>query len=144
LIVYFDTSALVPIVIEEDSSENCGRLWDLADRVVSSRLVYAEGRAALAQARRIGRLSDKLLREAVRNFEDLVDELDAVEVTAELVHRAGALAEKLGLRGYDAIHLASAEAVNDRDLVLATGDRALLQAARSLGLRVANLDNVEP
>jgi hypothetical protein len=76
----------------------------------------------------------------VRNFEDLVDELDAVEVAAELVRRAGALAEKLGLRGYDGIHLASAEAVNDRDLVVATGDRALLQAARALGLRVANLD----
>ena len=66
-----------------------------------------------------------------------------VEVTTELVRRAGALAESLGLRGYDAIHLASAEAVNDHDFVMATRDRALLQAARSLGLGVANLVDVE-
>ncbi len=143
MIVYFDTSALVPIVIEEQASGNCARLWDQADRVVSSRLVYAEGRAALAQAQRLDRLDDTSLRDAVHSLENLVDELDMVEVTTELVRRAGALAESLGLRGYDAIHLASAEAVNDHDFVMATRDRALLQAARSLGLGVANLVDVE-
>jgi len=47
--VYFDTSAIVPIVIEEPSSKVASRLWDEADRVVSSCLVYAEGRAASAR-----------------------------------------------------------------------------------------------
>jgi hypothetical protein len=144
LIVYFDTSALVPIVIEEEPSENCALLWDQADRVLSSRLLYAEGRAALAQARRMGRLNEASLRDAVRTFEDLVQQLDAVEVTAELVHRAGTLAEQMRLRGYDAIHLASAEAVSDPEVVVATVDRALHHAARSLGLGVANLIEAQP
>jgi predicted nucleic acid-binding protein len=131
LIVYFDTSALVPIVIEERSSTVCARLWDEADRVVSSRLASVEGRAALALAYRFGRLNDESLRAAVRTFESLIEEMDAVELTAGLGQRAGALAEKMGLRGYDAVHLASAEALRDRDLVLATGDQALIQAAQS-------------
>ena len=58
MIVYFDTSAILPIVIEEPSSAVASRLWDEADRVVSSRLVYAEGRAALAMARRMNRIDE--------------------------------------------------------------------------------------
>jgi hypothetical protein len=139
LIVYFDTSALVPIVIEEDTSITATRLWREADRVISSRLLCVEARAALAMARRIGRLNDKTLRRAVRGLEDLVAELDVVEVTADLACRAGTFAETFGLRGYNAIHLASAVLVNDQDLVLATGDRDLLQAVKNVGLGVANL-----
>ena len=56
--MYFDTSAVVPLVIEEPSSIVASRLWDEADRVVSSRLVYAEGRAALAMARRLDRIDE--------------------------------------------------------------------------------------
>ena len=115
------------------------RLWHEADRVISSRLVYVEARAALAMAQRIGRLDEEMLRLAVRGLEDLVAELDVVEVTADLVRQAGTIAEEFGLRGYDAIHLASAVLVNDQDLVLAAGDRGLLMAVRSLGLGVANL-----
>jgi predicted nucleic acid-binding protein len=48
-----------------------------------------------------------------------------------------ALAETFGLRGHDAAHLASAELLKDRDLVLAAGDKALIQAAKTLGIGVA-------
>jgi hypothetical protein len=36
-------------------------------------------------------------------------DLDLVEVGAAVVHRAGELAELLALRGYDPVHLGSAE-----------------------------------
>jgi hypothetical protein len=65
---------------------------------------------------------------------------DAVDLCVdELLLRAGVLAEEHGLRGYDSIHLASAELVNDRELVLAAGDRYLLEAGEALGLRVSKL-----
>lgn len=134
MIVYFDTSAVVPIVIDEPSSGVAARLWDEADRVVSSRLLYAEARAAFAMARRLGRIDVSGLRRAARAFEHLFDQLDVVEVTESLVRKAGSLAEQLELRGYDAVHLASAMLVAEAETVLATGDRALLTAARSLGL----------
>jgi uncharacterized protein len=139
LIVYFDTSAFVPIVVEEEASATAARLWSDADRVVSSRLLYAEARAALGMARRTGRLGGEQLREAVVTLEELVINLDVVEVTDILVRRAGTLAEDLRLRGYDAVHLASAEAITDADLVFASGDSALLEAATTLRLSVANL-----
>ena len=139
MIVYFNTSAILPIVIEEPSSAVASRLWDEADRVVSSRLVYAEGRAALAMARRMSRVDARQLRAAVRDFEALHDQLDIVEVTEGLVRGAGALAEQFALRGYDAFHLASARLVNDREMVLAAGDQSLLCAARAVGIATANL-----
>jgi uncharacterized protein len=141
LIVYFDTSAIVPIVIEEPSSPAASRLWDVADRVVSSRLIYAEGRAALAMARRVERVSERQLRTAVEDFELLHQQLDIVEVTESLVREAGALAEQFALRGYDAVHLASAQLVHDPDMVLAAGDTDLLGAARALGIAVAILQS---
>jgi predicted nucleic acid-binding protein len=139
VIVYFDTSAILPIVIEEPSSAVASRLWDEADRVVSSRLVYAEGRAALALARRMNRVDEGQLRAAVEDFEALHDQLDMVEITEGLVRGAGALAEQFDLRGYDAVHLASARLVNDREVVLAAGAQSLLGAARAVGLATANL-----
>jgi predicted nucleic acid-binding protein len=139
LIVYFDTSAIVPILVEEPSSTVASRLWDEADRAVSSRLVYAEGRAALGMARRLDRLDASGLREAVRAFDDLYEQLDLVEVNERLVREAGALAERFGLRGYDAVHLASAWSVADAQTVLATGDGALCAAARAMGMATAEL-----
>jgi predicted nucleic acid-binding protein len=139
LIVYFDTSALLPIVIDEPTSTTASRLWDDADRVVSSRLVYAEGRAALAMAHRLGRFDQRQLRTAVEDFEDVHVQLDLVEVTDDLVREAGALAEQFGLRGYDAVHLASARMLEDPELVLAAGDRSLLEAAAAAGIATADL-----
>jgi hypothetical protein len=139
LIVYFDTSAIVPIIIEEPSSLAASRLWDEADRVVSSRLVYAEGRAALAMARRLDRVDDYELRTAVHAFESLYQQLDIVEVTENLVRDAGSLAEQFALRGYDAVHLASAQLVHDSDMVIAAGDQNLIKAAQALGIATSNL-----
>jgi predicted nucleic acid-binding protein len=141
LIVYFDTSAVVPIIIEEPTSSIASRLWDEADRVVSSRLVYAEGRAALAMARRMDRVDDDELRVAVEDFEAVHQQLDIVEVTESLVRDAGSLAEQFALRGYDAVHLASAQLVHDPDIVFAAGDKNLLKAAQALGLATSNLQS---
>jgi predicted nucleic acid-binding protein len=139
LILYFDTSAIVPIVIEDPSSTVASRLWDEAERVVSSRLLYAEGRAALAMARRLGRIDERELRAAVDIFESVHDQLDLVEVTEGLIREAGGLAEQLGLRGNGAVHLASARLIDDAEMVLAAADHSLLVAARAIGLATADL-----
>jgi uncharacterized protein len=139
LIVYFDTSAIVPIVVEEPASRPASRLWDDADRLVSSRLSYVETRAALAMARRLHRIADSALQEAVEAFEAVYLQLDIVEVTEQLVREAGEMAQRFGLRGYDAVHLASAQTVADPNLVLAAGDANLLSAARALRMATADV-----
>jgi uncharacterized protein len=137
VIAYFDTSSIVPLLIEEPGSETAGRLWDEADRLVSIRLVYTEGHAALAQASRGRRLDPRHLRRAVTELLDLYEQLDLVEITDALVRRAGSLAEIYALRGYDALHLAAVEFVRDNELVFVSGDANLSQAADDLGLHVA-------
>ena len=138
MIVYFDTSAFIPLIIDEPSSNSCERLWNEATRVVSVRLLHVEARAALARAHRLGRLSRGGLVSAVALLDGLSTQVDHVEVTDRLVRTSGALAEEQQLRGYDAVHLAAAQAVADADTVFVSGDQQLIAAASNLGLTVAS------
>ncbi len=107
--------------------------------MVSSRLVYAEGRAALAMARRLDRVGDDELRASVEDFDSLYQQLDIVEITEGLVRDAGSLAGQFALRAYDAVHLASAQLVHDLGMVLAAGDHNLVKAAQALGIATSNV-----
>jgi predicted nucleic acid-binding protein len=51
--------------------------------------------------------------------------------------RAGEIAEQQALRGYDAVHLATALSIEDPDIALVTWDRDLAQAALRAGRSVA-------
>ena len=139
MIAYFDTSAIVPLLVDEPSSERANLFWSKAERIVTSRLLYAEGRAALAMANRIGRISRSALYEAVGVLEQLYDQMDLVETSDAIVRRSGSLAEMHALRGYDAVHLASAETLAGADGVLVAGDGPLCFAATALGLAVGRL-----
>jgi predicted nucleic acid-binding protein len=139
VIAYFDTSAVVPLLVVEPGSTRAATLWDGADRVVSVRLIYPETRAALAQAERLGRLTAQQLRDLVAEFESLFEEIDLVEVDDVLARRAGELAEVRRLRGYDAVHLAAADRIRDPDVVVVAGDGALFTAAAAEGFLVAEL-----
>jgi predicted nucleic acid-binding protein len=139
VIAYFDTSAVVPLLIAESGSGRAASLWDGADRVVSVRLIYPETRAALAQAERLGRLTARQLRDAGTEFDSLFEEIDLIEVDDALARRAGELAEVRQLRGYDAVHLAAADRVHDPNVVVIAGHGALLGAAAAEGMAVAGL-----
>ncbi len=136
MIVYLDTSAVVPILIAEPSTEVCRRIWDDADRRLSSRLTYVEAAAALAMAERQGRISAEEYDDAWSNFVEIWPDVDVVDLTAELAATAAGLARTQTLRGYDAVHCASAVELNDPDLVAAAGDERLLAAWRSLSVAV--------
>jgi uncharacterized protein len=138
LIAYFDTSAVVPLLINEAGTERCEEQWSVADRVVSVRLVEVEARAALAQAVRLDRLTASQLRQATASLTTLLQRVDFVEVSPRLVARAGDLAENHALRAYDAVHLAAAVEIGDDDTVLVAGDQALLRAAAVVGLTTAS------
>jgi predicted nucleic acid-binding protein len=112
-------------------------LWGSSYSAASSILAYPEGRAALAAARRSGRLGEEEHRVALSAFEELVADLVTVGVDQQLAARAGAHAENLGLRGYDAVHLTTALELGDEEIVFVTWDRDLAQAADRVGLGVA-------
>jgi predicted nucleic acid-binding protein len=141
VIAYFDTAALVPLLIDEPASRICERLWDDADDVVSVRISYVEAAAAIAQARRVERLTRAQQRAAIALLDQTWDQLQIVDVDEPLVRRAGALADLHSLRGYDATHCAGAESINDADVVAASGDRQLLAAWRALGMNTLNVND---
>ncbi len=137
MIAYFDTSAIVPLLIAEIGTQTAGDIWDRADRLVSVRLAHVEARAALAQAARLRRISPQQLRSSVRELGDLFAQVDVIEADEDLIHEAGDLAENQELRAYDAVHLAAVRRAADVDLVVVAGDRALLAAAEALGISIA-------
>ncbi len=112
-------------------------LWDGAYPAASSILSYPEGRAALAAARRQGRLGDAEHAQALTVFEELQEDLITVGVDSSLARRAGQHAEDLGLRGYDAVHLTTALELGDEEVVLVTWDRDLARATERVGLGLA-------
>ena len=145
MIAYFDTSAFVPLVISEPSSDACRELWDLADDVGASRLLYVETAAALAQAHRLGRLTTRMHTSARTRLAQLWSEMSVVEVDEPLAERAADLAGSLGLRGNDAVHCASAElAVLGGDGVVACGDQQMLGALQALGLATFDPNSPAP
>ena len=115
-------------------------LWSSAHPAASSILAYPEDRAALATARRLDRVGEEEHREALAAFEEICADLVTVGVDREIAARAGGYAEDLGLRGYDAVHLATALELGDEEIVLVTWDRDLARAAERVGLGVAGLE----
>ena len=137
MIVYFDTSAFVPLLVTEPGTTTANELWAAADDVVTCRLLYVEAAAALARARRINRITDRHHRAALHSLDDLWSDFQVTELDEVVIRRAAELADRLALRGYDAVHCASAERIADADLVVASGDKDLLAACTELALATA-------
>lgn len=94
----------------------------------------------MAAAQRQGRLKESEHTQALAVFEELQGELVTVGVDEDLAHHAGEHAEDLGLRGYDAVHLATALELGEEEVVLVTWDRGLARAAELAGLALAGRD----
>jgi len=135
LIAYFDTSAYVAIALDEEAAAAVQAVWDGAETVVVSLLLYPEARSAIARARRNGRPVPFEVDETGIVIEEAMYSAHVVTPTYRLVHEAGELAEARALRGFDAVHLASA-LQNGPDTVVVTGDKRLAAAARAEGMVV--------
>jgi predicted nucleic acid-binding protein len=141
VIVYLDTSALVPLIVTEASSRRCRRLWDDADVVACTALGHVEASAALARAERAGRLPPPARLAATQLLDELWNEVTVVPADKPRLRAASAAALRHGLRGYDAVHCAAALSVAGTDLVAASGDQELLTAWRDEGLAVVDTNS---
>jgi predicted nucleic acid-binding protein len=137
VLIYFDSSALVKLLVQEEGSDLAAELWDGCDAALSSRLAYAEVCGALAAAGRNHDLSHADLDLAQQAWEQYWASVRPVELTAGVENQAGQLARTHALRGAGAVHLASALALADPDLVITSWDRRLQAGAAAAGLRVA-------
>ena len=143
---YFDASALVKRYVTERWSIETAELSSTAQAVATSLVSRAEVVAAFGKAVRVGVLAEAEARQAQRAFARDWPDLARVPVTEALIARAGALAWDHGLRGYDAVQLASALTYHDAvgsEILMATFDTPLWKAAQREGLTAwpADLDS---
>jgi uncharacterized protein len=118
--------------VVETGSDLATDVWEAPVPAATSVLSYTEGCAALAAARRAGRLSTTGHRRARGDFDSLHEELAVIGVDQPLSRRAGALAERFALRGYDAVHLACVLSLED-EVTLVSWDDDLRRAAAASG-----------
>lgn len=111
MILYLDTSALVKLYVEEDGSEDTGVAVGNASRVATPSVAYPEARATFARLERDEDITPEQHRAAVADLDDDWERLGVLDLTRNLSRFCGRLAQKHGLRGFDAVHLGSAVAV---------------------------------
>ncbi len=109
------------------------QVWAESHAAASVALV-AEACAAIAAAHRAARIDDAHCGLALSWLAARWEQTDSIGLSEELAWRAGELAGTLALRGYDAIHLATAEDVLGDGDVMVVADERLAEAARALGL----------
>lgn len=103
-----------------------------ASRVTTSTAAYAEARAAFSRRKREGELSEEEYWRVVEALDEGWERYDRLTVSDTVARRAGDMAERHALRGFDAIHLASAARLKERfgDLHFLAFDVRLVDAAR--------------
>ena len=134
MILYLDASALVKRYVAEPGSAEVSESIFAAEAVGTSIISRVETIAALAKAIRVGVLDHDAAGSAARLFRSEWQSFVRIQATENLVTRADTLAWELGLRGYDAVQLASAIIWHERmdqELHLVTFDSQLWQAAIS-------------
>lgn len=131
--VYFDTSAAVPLVIDEPASRACYELWNSAGAILSTPLLLVEASAVLNRARRGGHIQADELPGRLNQLEEYWSEVRVLELDEDLLRTAATYTGQFNLRAYDAVHCAAGARVADDQTVLASGDVRLLAAWNELG-----------
>lgn len=137
--LYLDTSALVKLYIREQGTDEVNQWMTQADFKATSLITLAEASAALSRTLRMKIISQGTGEEAIRLLRKQWPLYLKTPMTGKTVARAAELAWDLGLRGYDAVHLASAElwqAALGLPVALATYDSQLAAGAGQLGMDV--------
>lgn len=140
MILYLDTSAFIKLYVDEPNADRIRAAVTEADQIYAHWIAYPEMRAALARLYRMGRQDAETFDQCKRAFERDWDTVTSILPDERILRRAGELADRFGLRGYDSVHLAAAESLrvgrNADSLRFACFDARLNQSAEELGLRL--------
>lgn len=137
MILYLDASALVKQYVHEPGGAQVAAALGSASSVGTALISRAEVVAALAKAVRMRVITADAGQSAVRAFQADWEMLARLPLTEAVVNVAADYAWQYGLRGHDAVHLASARAWADAmgaQVTFATFDRRLWEAASRAGL----------
>jgi predicted nucleic acid-binding protein len=136
---FWDSSALVPLLIEEPESAEMIRLLKADDEIALWWGTPTECWSALARREREADWSAKTTDEALANLQKIMERAHEVLPTRAVRSCSRRLLFTHSLRAADALQLASAvvlSTIDAAELEFVTLDAALALAARKEGLRV--------
>lgn len=139
MITYFDTSSMVKWLFEETDSELAADARDKAAFAVTSLMAYPEVLSAIRRANQEGRCSESEMAFAIEEFMEVWNDMAWIPPFKKLIFGTQLLIFDHDLRGYDAVHLASALAFKreaETEVLFSCFDRKLNQAAKAKGLHV--------
>lgn len=139
MILYLDTSAWVKLYVQEPGSKELRAIAAKAEAMAASVAAYPEARAAFARLKAQGISTEAKHQQRLAQLNLDWENLLRIELVPAVVRTAGDLAEVYGLRGFDAIHLASALWLKEQTsttLYFAAFDLRLRAAAERAGLAV--------
>ena len=144
MILYLDASALVKRYVAEPGSKEVNTWISEAEMVTTSILSRAEVAAALNRASRTRIIEAEGGQAALELFRSEWESFVRLPVSEATVLRADNLTNRYNLRGYDAVHLASAliwqESLGKRGSMI-TYDHQLRQAGAEEGLSLFPEEN---
>lgn len=134
MILYLDSSSLVKKYVEELGSEPVIKLWRNASAIAISTVGYAEIMAAFHRKKRGEVIPLKKLNPIIGSFKNDWASFIRIEVSSGINPTIDRLVSRYPLRGFDAIHLASALSLHhnlNKQFLFVCHDSRLLQVARS-------------
>jgi uncharacterized protein len=139
---YFDTSALIKRFVEESGSKSVDAVLAREPILATSKVAYAEVHAGLARKLREKAFTTAAYRTTSRTFDTDWRAYVRVDLADPVLLIVRDLVRRYPLRGFDAIHLASAmrlqQQLGEEIRVIASDDR-LLTAAKEEGLRTLDV-----
>jgi len=134
---YWDTSALVPLIVAEEQTERMRSLLDEDPHIVTWAWTSVEFTSAVERRARQGELTRGQRRSVLARFVELAEAFDEVTDALMVRRRALAVLARHPLRAADAAQLGAALAVADESgapLGFVCLDERLLDAAEREGL----------
>lgn len=105
MILYLDSSGLVKLFLDESDCDLARLKFQEAEIPATSRVTYVETMAAFGRRNREGGLDALRLEKLMSDLDRVWSDLFVLDIDEK---RAGQLAIKHGLRGFDAVHVAAA------------------------------------
>jgi len=138
MILYLDTSALLKKYFKEPGSAEVIARWKEATGIVTSSVAYAETLASFHRKKREVTINAQMLAGILGSFRRDWRSFIRVEVSDDLNETLDKIVGEHPLRGFDAIHLASALVICEslsEDFLFACYDKRLILAAQKAGLQ---------
>ncbi len=144
---YLDTSALIKRFVAEKGTQVVSALVTGTEPVATAKIAYAEVYAGLTRRRRSGDLSSGQYVRICREFEGDWPAYLHVDLRDDILRLARDLIQRHPLRGFDAVHLASALSLREalgEPIRFAAADDRLLDAAGAEHCVVINVETTSP